>query len=186
MIKLQDSQISHILPEYLSERANVQALSYALYRAAERLIDYCGNISVFASIDTAPDFVLDILAMELNTLYYDDSLPIQAKRSLIKNTLVWYMSAGTPAAVEELVAAVFGEGEVKEWFEYGGKPYYFKIVTNADMQVSGIEYFNSMISKVKNVRSHLENLEFYRMLQQDLYSCGLCFVRSQENIGWEE
>lgn len=177
MIKLQDSQIAQILPEYLSDRASVQALSFALYRAVKRLVWYCGNIGVFAVIDTAPDYVLDMLAIELNTQYYDDSLPLQAKRRLIRNTMVWYMSAGTPQAVEELVAAVFGDGEVAEWFEYGDDPYYFKIATNAQMTPEMNAQFSMMLERVKNARSHIRAIEIHRTVEQVLNSGACVFPR---------
>lgn len=170
MIKLQDSQITQILPEHFSGDANVQALSFALGRAVQRLISYCGNISVFAVIDTSPDYVLDMLALELNTQYYDDSLATEAKRKLIKNTLVWYMSAGTPKAVEELIAAVFGEGEVAEWFEYGDEPYYFKITTNAIMTPEMNAMFSTMLERVKNTRSHIRAIEIHRTIEQPYFS----------------
>lgn len=176
MIKLLDSQIAQILPECLSGRASVQALSFALHRAVERLIGHCGNTSVFAVIDAAPDYVLDRLAIELNTQYYDDSLETRTKRKLIKNTLVWYMSAGTPQAVEELVAAVFGEGEVTEWFEYGDEPYFFKITTNAQMTPEMDAQFTAMLERVKNARSHIRAIEIHRTTEQALYSGACAFL----------
>lgn len=177
MIKLPDSQIAQILPEYLSDRASVQALSFALGRAVGRLAAWCGNIGVYAVIDSAPDYVLDMLALELNTQYYDDTLPIQAKRKLVKNTMVWYMSAGTPQAVEELVAAVFGEGRVEEWFEYGDEPYYFRITTNAQMTPEMNAQFSTMLDRVKNARSHIRAIEIHRTVEQTLYSGACAFPR---------
>ena len=34
---------------------------------------------------------------------------------------------GTRAAVELAIRAVFSTATVSEWFEYGGKPYYFRL-----------------------------------------------------------
>lgn len=169
MIKLQESQIAQILPEHLSGKESVQALSYALHMAVRRLIGYCGNIGVFSAIDTVPVDVLDLLALELNTQYYDSSIEIEAKRALIKNTMVWYMSGGTPRAVEELIAAVFGEGSVSEWFEYGDEPYYFKITTNAKMTPEVNAQFSAMLAKVKNTRSHIRAIEIHRTIEQALH-----------------
>ncbi len=36
---------------------------------------------------------------------------------------------GTPYAVEQVIQTYFGDGEVSEWFEYGGQPGMFKVVT---------------------------------------------------------
>ncbi len=164
MIKLRDSQIAQILPDKLAEIPEVQALSFAISEGMKRFVDYCANISVYAEIDNLPEYALDLLASELNTQYYDTELPIEAKRNLIKGTLVWYMSAGTPSAVSELVTAVFGEGEVKEWYEYGGDPYFFKIETNAYLTPDIIAQFAKMIQRVKNARSHIESVDIHRSL----------------------
>ncbi|MDE7300118.1 MAG: phage tail protein [Lachnospiraceae bacterium] len=161
MIKLQDSQITQILPEYLSERESVQALSFALHKAVERLIRHCGNISVFSAIDTASGNILDLLAEELDTQYYDDSLPIDAKRKLIQNTLSWYMGTGTPGAVEELVTAVYGHGEVEEWFEYGGEPHFFRIsITNMEVKPGQNKEFRHILSKIKRLSAHLDAIRY--------------------------
>lgn len=181
MISLYDSNIVDILPEHFKTQPEAQALSYALSRRMKRLIEYCQHIGIYASIDTAPHEVLDILALELNTQYYDDTLDIEAKRKLIKNTLVWYMSSGTPAAVEELVAAVFGKGEVKEWFEYDGLPYTFKITTDSVITSDMNEFFNVMIRRVKNTRSHLSQIEIKRDSEQNIYM-GLDFVSVSRNV----
>lgn len=162
MISLKDSNITDILPEAFAKDAGNIALGYALHRAMNRLLDYSRATSVYAAIDAADDAVLDMLAAELNTQYYDVTLDIAAKRGLVKNTLVWYTKAGTPTAIEELVETVFGAGEVKEWFEYGGQPYKFKIITSGDASIQAIEEFENIIMRVKNARSHLEKVEFMR------------------------
>lgn len=172
MIKLQDGRISQILPDYLSKRGEVQALSFAIQQAVKRFVGYCKNIGVLAVLDMAPDYVLDLLALELGTQYYDDSLDITVKRALVKNTLIWYERAGTPSAVEELVASVFGKGEVKEWFEYGDDPYYFKVITDSLLTAEAFEQFPIMLEMVKNARSHIRFIEIYRTAAQKIF-CGI-------------
>ncbi len=173
MIKLKDSNITDIMPEVFTGDAKNIALGYALQRAMQRLLLYSGATSVYATIDTANNAVLDMLAAELDTQYYDVELDIGAKRKLVKNTLIWHMTSGTPAAVEELVAAVFGEGEVKEWFEYGDDPYYFKIVTNALMTEQMNDQFTAMLGRTKNARSHIRAIEIHREISQPYYA-GVC------------
>ena len=159
MIKLYDSNITDILPESISEDPAVQALGYAVQRAMQRLIDYCQNINIYATIDTLPEPILDLLALELNTQYYDDTMDVEIKRSFIKNTLKWYTKTGTAAAVTELVEAVFGSGEIEEWFKYGGEPYHFKIRTfNISSTDEMLRLAEALVKSVQNVRSHLEEV----------------------------
>ena len=169
MIKFYDSNIVSILPASLAEKEKTQALGYALQRATQRLLEHCSYISVYAAIDLASEQVLDLLAAELNTQYYDEQLSLEAKRKLVKYTMIWYMSAGTPAAVEELVSIVFGSGFVQEWWEYGDKPYYFKVITDALLTPEMIEKFSSMIRRVKNTRSWLKTIEVHRNVNTKMY-----------------
>ncbi|RKJ17808.1 phage tail protein I [bacterium D16-50] len=185
MTRLQDSQITQILPEYLSEKASVQALSFALNRAVRKLIGYCGNIGVFSAIDVAADSVLDMLALELNVPYYDDSLKTETKREMVKNMFNWHMTAGTPAAVEDLVSSVFGQGEIHEWFEYGGEPYTFRIITNADAAIESIKEFEKLIERVKNIRSHIDEVIFIREQQARMYVSVVNIARMRTRVGWE-
>lgn len=170
MIKFYDSNIINILPAVLGEKEKTQALGYALQRATQRLLEHCSYISVYAAIDLASEPVLDLLAAELNTQYYDADLSLDAKRKLVKNTMIWYMSAGTPAAVEELVSIVFGSGEVQEWWEYGDKPYYFKVITDTLMTPEMLEKFSVMIRRVKNTRSWLRTIEVHRNVSGKVYA----------------
>lgn len=186
MTRLEDGQITQILPECLSGLAGVRALGYALGRAVKRLVDCCGNIGVFAEVDTVPDHVLDLLALELDTPYYDDSLRAETKRGLIKNTFVWYTKAGTPAAVEELLRSVFGHGEVQEWFQYGGSPYTFRLITDADARLESIDEFEKLIRRVKNIRSHIDGVAFIREQETAVYMATVNMAMVSVKIGWEE
>lgn len=173
MINYYDGQIADILPRNLMKDPAAQAFSLAIREGTRLLHRYTQLCYVYCSIDTAPHKVLNLLARELRTQYYSDGLDIETKRSLVRNTLIWYMTAGTPAAVEELVAVVFGEGEVSEWFEYGGEPYWFKIKTNALLTEDMTTYFSEMIRRVKNTRSHIEAIEIHRTIEQTIYA-GCC------------
>lgn len=185
MINLYDSNITDILPEALAESPNVKALGYALNKAMQRLMNYCKNIGIYNSIDTAPEQILDLLALELKTQYYDDSQIIEVKRNLIKNTLVWYMKTGTPAAVEEAVTAVFGNGQIEEWFDYDGEPYRFKVYTsNINSTDEMVQQLTEIINTMQNARSHLEAVIVEVMQQLQLYSgCCITAISDETTIG---
>lgn len=176
MISYYDGQLTDIMPGNISKKPEVKALSYALQQACRLLYRYSRRLYIYSNLDEQPEDVIDLLASELRTQYYRSTLDIDTKRRLVKNTLIWYMSAGTPQAVEELVEAVFGEGEVKEWFEYGGEPYWFKIITNAMLTEDMNTFFSVMIRRVKNTRSHIEVIEIHRTVELTIYA-GVCCSR---------
>ncbi len=127
MISLRDSQITDILPDVLKYRPDIQAFSYALHVQIAKICDLSERCKMLANIDALPEDVLDLLAIELQSIYYDTSLPIDKKRAVIKATLRWHWYGGTKASVEDYVRTVFGGGSVREWFEYGSDPYTFRI-----------------------------------------------------------
>ena len=182
MTKLFDSNITDILPEVFTKDPDVIALGYAVNKAIHRLYGYCQNIGIYDSIDTLPEQVLDLLAIELRTQYYDDTFSIEIKRSLIKNTLNWYMYAGTAASVSELVEAVFGSGRIEEWFQYGGEPYHFKIHTNNVAATDEmIQLAENLVSSVQNIRSYLEEIVVHVINSMTLYiGCSVLDVTTDE------
>lgn len=165
MIKLKDSNIVDILPEVFANDAKVQALGYAIQKAMQRFLEFCDGTSVYAIVDKLPDKMLDMLAAEMDAPYYDVDLDVDSKRAIVKNSFLWHMRSGTPAAVEDMVAAVFGEGAVEEWFEYGDDPFYFKIKTDALMTETMNEQFTAMLDRVKNARSHIRAIDVHREIQ---------------------
>lgn len=170
MIKYIESEMLQVMPEPLKYKAEVVALNYAIKRAIGKMIGYAERASVYAAIDKLPEDILDLLAVELRAQYYDEDMDISIKREIVKKTMLWYHRAGTPSAVEELISAVFGEGEISEWFEYGGEPYHFKIKTDAVLSASDMEYFEKIIRNVKNVRSHLEEIQLSREHEGQAYA----------------
>lgn len=158
MIKLYDAEITDLLPDNLKSN-EVIAFSYALKKACRYVLDRVDRIELYTKIDKLPENILDYLALELRTQYYDEELDITVKRELIKNTLPWYMKAGTAAAVSELLTTVIGNGSVQEWFEYGGNPYMFKITTQEQLTKENMEKFAAIIDNVKNARSKLDGFD---------------------------
>lgn len=159
MIRFYDSQITDILPDNLKSNPYTASLSYALMQANRKVLEYAVNTGIFSVIDVLPENILDILAVELNTQYYDaGKMDIKTKKIIIKNTLNWYGRAGTPNAVQEMINIVFGSGEVIEWFDNGGPPGTFDIATSVTITPDIINELNRLINSVKNVRSHLNNV----------------------------
>lgn len=165
MIKFSEGTVIDCYPN--KNEPQLQALSYAIKNAMGRIQEKSNMSIVYAQVDSLPEKVLDILAVELRSMYYDQSLSIEQKRGIIKHTLAWYKKAGTPAAVNELVQVIFGEGRVIEWFDFDASegvvtPGTFDIVTNARLTEDMLGQFRNIIHKVKNARSHLRKVVVHR------------------------
>lgn len=127
MIKLQDAELISVLPPYIKEDADVQAISYAFKLGMEKFLQYARISVLYGAIDVLPEQFIDLLALELQSQYYDESLDLGIKREIVRNSLAWYSKGGTVSAVEELISVLFGKGELEEWFQFGGKPGTFRI-----------------------------------------------------------
>lgn len=116
---------------------------------------------IYANIDTLPETWLDMLAYDLHVDWYDYDYPLETKRAIIKDSVKVHQKLGTKYAVETSLSNIFKDVKVSEWFEYGGKPYYFRI----DIDTSGNELagdaYAVILSKVrfcKNLRSHCDGI----------------------------
>lgn len=173
MIKLPDGELRDYLPSTMKNDVDMVCLSYAIKKATERLLKYQKQSMLYNFIDTLPEQICDVLAVDLHSPYYSDLMTIEVKRGIIKNTLRWYASAGTVAAVTEMIEVVFGEGKVVEWPNFEEPPYTpgtFDIVTSAQLSPDVADYLFEIIDRVKNARSHLRRLLLERHIDQEIFA----------------
>lgn len=160
MISLYESELHQLLPEYLKKDLYVQAFSYAIDKQIRKLLERCKRIQIWSNLNEVDEYLLDYLAVELRTQYYSTELDAEIKRKLVSNTLLWYQKAGTVAAVEELVRVLFGEGSVKEWYEYEGLPHHFQIsTTNPNITGDILYQMNFIIEQIKRKTAKLDTVE---------------------------
>lgn len=158
VIDLQDVLLPDILPDVFSDAAKTRAYALADRHMRRMICRYARKVMFYQNLSMLDDAVLDLMAEELKTQYYSASLDRDTKARLIQNTIRWHMLAGTRTAVEELVTSVFESDGVKEWFEYGGDPFYFKIDTELDFSSDLFAVFRDMIKKVKHTAASLEHV----------------------------
>ena len=163
MTDLYDGRLTDILQNQLSNNPEVEALAYAVLQEKHRIMDEAKRTRTMAMIDQLPEDILDVLAVELRSPYYRQELPVERKRIIIKSTLRWFTSAGTPSAMRELVEAVFDQGQVVEWFDFDPAdgdivPGEFDILANTILTPDAVTRLLQIIGRVKNVRSHLRRV----------------------------
>lgn len=156
MIDLYSGEFSALLgPNYRAD-PEVQALSHAVRHGVQMLIDAAAKGRVYCDVDNLDEDALDLLAAELRTQYYDTAYPVEKKRELVKNTLLWHQQAGTAGAVNDLVKKAYGEDAViSEWFEYDGAPYTFMVSAHDQLSPESVNLFNDILKNAKNIRSRL-------------------------------
>jgi phage tail P2-like protein len=115
--------------------------------------------------DRAPSHILPWLAWEMSVDVWNETWAEQVRREIIKASLQIHKRKGTIGALKTALQAFqFDDVVIEEWFDYGGKPYTFRVFIN--VVTSGFDLLKmdevmAVIMSSKNARSHLESLQAY-------------------------
>lgn len=162
---------------------------------------------IFPAIDRLDEAVLDILAYDLKVDWYDYDYPIQAKRELIKNSVLAHKRLGTVYAVKSVLNSLYPNSELEEWFTYDGTPGCFRLNVNVSNSaedgaviVYSTEEILRRIATVKRLSAHLEGVSYmvrnaivvghridswqYRVPECNTIRCGTWWMR--KTLGWSE
>lgn len=156
-MRLNEVEILKLLPAWMKEDGSVQGLAAGTDAVTKAITSRINLLSRWDQIDNLTEAELDEMAWELNIQWYDSTASIQSKRAVIRNSDLVYSKLGTRYAVEQIVADYFGSGEVREWFEYGGEPHHFKVLTdNPELVNSYLDIFLKLLAVVKRRSSWLD------------------------------
>lgn len=185
MIKIRDCEILNLLP-YTFKTPRRQALSKALVKVRARCYDIMSSVLFWGDIENANNALLDAMAAELDCAFYSSDMSAEQKRSIIAANFEYNSKVGTVSSIMVLLAVAFGAGEFKEWFEYGGEPYHFKVVVRSKPPLcvteSGYGLFFKNIEKIKPVRTKMEDVRFTRSTDLNIYAGGAVVKRFKKII----
>jgi len=154
-----DVDFTRTLPEPLKNDKNMLALGRVIAAELQENIRLARLSIIYPRIDELEEAVLDILAYDLHIDWYDPNSPLEVKRAIIKDSVRVHKRMGTKYAVESVVTAYFGGGAVREWFEYGGEPHHFKVISdNPSLTNERAEDFFRILNIVKRKSSWLDTI----------------------------
>jgi len=163
MSNLDNVTMRDLLPPNFQYDPDAIAASEAISQDYQRIYALASQAVVFSNIDNLAENWLDLLAVDLNVDYYDTTLPVEAKRELVRKSIPMHRKKGTPWAVEELIRIVFGEGYVEEWWEYGGEPYHFRVLSSNPLATpEAARNFRAALESAQNLRSSLDDILILR------------------------
>lgn len=154
-----------------------QALCTALDGELKNTIEGIYNILIYSSLNTLGDTpfahqLLDELAWQFHCDYYDADDDIEYKKAVVKNSIKIHQTKGTPQAVIDLLEAAFPSNtQLYEWWQYGGEPYHFKILTSTLNGVN-MEKFLKALNSVKNARSFCDGVQLFEKIESAIVSRG--------------
>lgn len=121
-------------------------------------------------LDTLPEEILDIIAVEKNIFWYDPNAARDIKRNIIRNCNKVFRTLGTNYAIEQVIADYFGDGQIEEWYEYDGQPYHFRVLTT-NTKVTGelAEQFHKAVEAVKRKSTRLHEVLLLMSANLNIY-----------------
>lgn len=166
-MKLSNLDFLRLLPAFMRDDAAAIGLSKAMDKLLGDLGGRLDTLRTWDKIDELTEAECDELAWELSIDWYDSTgMSLEEKRETIKVAQQIKRKRGTKWAVERLISAYFGEGYVSEWYETGGKPFTFTVMTtNPNIIAENYDKFLQGVQAAKNERSHLNHIYFYGLVE---------------------
>lgn len=152
------------LPEALRQDEQMQALAAGIAEVLAARPAEIDRLLIYPRIDELPEALLDRLAYDFKVDWWDVEYSLAAKRQTLKDNWQVHRRLGTKAAVEQVIAAIYPETQVLEWFEYGGEPYHFKLEINLTFGWDTPDKRQRVLDRVeyyKNLRSHLDGVFYF-------------------------
>lgn len=151
------------LPRVLQEDKSMYALASSVARLLSARARELDALRIYAQIDTLPEELLDILAYDFKVDWWNGDYTLEEKRRTLKDSWRVHRMLGTKAAAETAISAIYPNTQVQEWFEYGGQPYFFRVIIDATNEGISKERRDAVLNRVKyykNLRSHLEEVAY--------------------------
>ena len=123
------------------------------------------RLRLYSAIDQMDEQLLDILAYDFKVDWWDADYSLEEKRRTLKDSWRVHKLLGTKATVEMAISAIYPQTTVQEWFEYGGRPYHFKLQLDLTGTFWTEERPRRILERVnfyKSLRSHVDGLEYTR------------------------
>ena len=183
MITVQDLKLTYIAASstLTDERTRwiYESIDYAISNQKKRIMD-----KFFLNINKLTETEIDYLLWEYHVDYVGENASLESKKELVKIAVIAHFNKGTLGSVKAICKIVFGNAEIKEWFDYNGRPGYFKISTSGDLK-NEKDFLKviDVVNEYKNVRSWLESLKFLRTEKSNLYFGDYKKYKLKYNLG---
>lgn len=157
--KLCKESMLSVLPSALSLDKNLFALASAAADELEELCSCNDSLEIYPNISSLSEKLLDILAYDYKVDWYFFEGSLESKRAQIKSSFYVHRHLGTKSALIFALTDTFPGTYIEEWFEYGGRPGYFRIRSDNPAITSDVISLLDLIRKVKRASARLESIQ---------------------------
>lgn len=163
-------------PNMILDKKKLRAFCLAFDRKMGKLSEMMNKLIVWGDLDNVDPKYYDALASCLDAPYYRADYDNATKLRVIKSAILKRRFAGTKKGMKELVKAIYPGGQFVPWYEYGGKPYHFKVIANSLSQ----EAVTLSIKDVKAARSVLDYIQSFCNLR--MKESVICLATSVQDV----
>lgn len=155
MSNLLDANYQRIFPENLKKYKNLKILAIEFEKSMKQgVISKLPKLALYKNLEQQSDEVLSELAYQYSIDNWEETLSREVKINLIKNAYWAHAKKGTKVAIMENLKKLNTPVKIKEWFEYNGAPFTFKISSfYPKTEINWIDTLIEIIEKYKNSRS---------------------------------
>lgn len=159
------------LPDVLKHDPKMKSLAEAVSEQFIKISKNIDSVLIYSRIDELPEELIDILAYDMHVDWYDYSFPLNIKKAVLKSSVKVHKKMGTKYAVETALKALYPKSKIEEWFEYGGEPYHFRVILNAENENIQINMkdIEKEIRMYKRLSAHLDSINIERVKKTSIF-----------------
>lgn len=164
MIKIGDTGLLEGLPPGIAEQHWVKVIDAVYRERLKKELKVIERIHVYTAIDSLPEDLLDVLAVQFKVDWYRDDYPVETKRRVIKTAMEVRRHCGTEWAVKQAISAIYPNSEIVEWYDYSGTPGHWRlrvnITENTDISYYTIKRMEDLLGYARRCTAHLEGISY--------------------------
>lgn len=160
MTDLWETGLVEGLPPAVTDEPWVRIMDKVYRERHQREMEAAERIRIYTLIDSRPEEILDVLAVQFKVDWYDSSYPLQAKRNIIKTALEVRRYYGTDWATLKAISAIYPRSEIEQWYDYGGTPGHFRVICSVDGALLPVKRreIRRSVNIYKRMAAHLDSL----------------------------
>ena len=165
-MKLTELALLSLQTAYMQRDLTTQGMCKGVQHELREAATSTYNILMYQTLDRLEDTkfgndLVNELAWQFHVDYYDHTAEFEVRKALVKQSIQIHRKKGTPQAVMDLLNTAFPTHTIlMEWFNYGGEPYHFKIVTSSMENVDEASFLKAL-GTVQNIRSRLDGISVF-------------------------
>ena len=148
------------LPPAVADEPWVRIMDKVYRERHQREMEAAELIHIYTQIDSQPEEILDVLAVQFKVDWYDSNYPLEAKRNIIKTALEVRRYYGTDWATLKAISAIYPRSEIEQWYDYGGTPGHFRVICSVDGALIPVKRreIRRSVNIYKRMTAHLDSL----------------------------